>query len=422
MDVVEPFISDNFSKKEKPSKPIISIHTREPRDSAKIIKTFYLKYPQYRWITFRDMRGIKQEDFANFLKESYVSVWVDSESGFGTYPLESMISGTPVIGKVPNLKPEWMNEENGVWTYQFNEIVDIIANYTQNWLEDNISEELHAKMQETGLKYASKEKFDVSVILPINSSMNKNFDELFDRAIKSLEIQNLGINELVIVHSGEDNLKSFLNKYEFSGLTVNLIQNDGDFDFCTQVNLGVKNAKSKWVSILEFDDEYSSIWFKNVRRFAEAYPEVDTFLPLVVDTDEKGMFVGFTNEATFAASLNTEIGYLNNDVLLSYQNFQTSGMVIKKSTFESIGGFKPSMKLTFVYELLLRLTYNSTKIMTIPRIGYKHMNLREGSIFWNYKNGEEKISDNEVQFWIESAKKEHFFTNDRNIKYVSEEV
>ena len=134
------------------------------------------------------------------------------------------------------------------------------------------------------------------------------------------------------------------------------------------------------------------------------------------------MFVGFTNEATFAASLNTEIGYLNNDVLLSYQNFQTSGMVIKKSTFESIGGFKPSMKLTFVYELLLRLTYNSTKIMTIPRIGYKHMNLREGSIFWNYKNGEEKISDNEVQFWIESAKKEHFFTNDRNIKYVSEEV
>jgi hypothetical protein len=134
------------------------------------------------------------------------------------------------------------------------------------------------------------------------------------------------------------------------------------------------------------------------------------------------MFVGFTNEATFAASLNAEIGYLNNDVLLSYQNFQTSGMVIKKSTFENIGGFKPSMKLTFVYELLLRLTYNATKIMTIPRIGYKHMNLREGSIFWNYKNGEEKISDNEVQFWIESAKKEHFFTNDRNIKYVSEEV
>ena len=67
--------------------------------------------------------------------------------------------------------------------------------------------------------------------------------------------------------------------------------------------------------------------------------------------------------------------------------------------------------------ILLRLTYNSVKIMTIPKIGYKHMNLREGSIFWNYKNGDLKITDDEVSFWIESAKKEHFFTADRGITY-----
>ncbi len=60
--------------------------------------------------------------------------------------------------------------------------------------------------------------------------------------------------------------------------------------------------------------------------------------------------------------------------------------------------------------------------MTIPKIGYKHTNLREGSIFWNYKNGESKLTDDEVSFWINSAKKEHFFTNDRNIKYVAESV
>jgi hypothetical protein len=64
------------------------------------------------------------------------------------------------------------------------------------------------------------------------------------------------------------------------------------------------------------------------------------------------MFVGFTNEATFAASLNSEIGYLTNDVLMAYQNFQSSGMVIKNQYLEN-GGFKPSMKLTFVYEFLL---------------------------------------------------------------------
>ena len=267
-----------------------------------------------------------------------------------------------------------------------------------------------------------KEKLDVSVILPINSSKQRDFDILFDRAVKSLQIQLTDINELVIVHTDEDGLKSKLEGYDYSGITVNFIENKGDFDFSSQVNLGVKNAKSKWVSILEFDDEYSSIWFKNVNRFVKAYPEVDAFLPLVVDTDEKGMFVGFTNEATFAASLNSEIGYLTNDVLMAYQNFQSSGMVIKKETYLESGGFKSSMRLTFVYEFLLRLTYNSVNIMTIPRIGYKHMNLREGSIFWNYKNGNEKISDKEVSFWIESAKKEHFFTSDRNIKFEPEQA
>ena len=104
-DIVEPFINEYFSPKTLPSKPIVSIHTREQRDTMKIIKSFYLKYPQYRWITFRDMRGLNQKEFGDYLKDSFVSIWVDDTSGFGTFPLESMLSKTPVIGKVPNMKP-----------------------------------------------------------------------------------------------------------------------------------------------------------------------------------------------------------------------------------------------------------------------------------------------------------------------------
>ena len=188
----------------------------------------------------------------------------------------------------------------------------------------------------------------------------------------------------------------------------------------------LKQAKNaKYLQAVKFLDDaaiYSQMGFKNVDEYIKTYPDVESFLPLVVDTDDKGVFVGFTNEATFAVSINTEMGYLTNDTLMNYQNFQSSGMVIKKSTFENNGGLKPSIKLTFVYEYLLRLTYNSVKIMTIPRIGYKHMNLRQGSIFWNYKNGENILTDDEVSFWIESAKKEHFFVSDRNIKYEPQEV
>jgi hypothetical protein len=267
-----------------------------------------------------------------------------------------------------------------------------------------------------------KLKFEVSVILPINTTKHRGFDELFERCIKSLHGQTVGIDELVIVHSDDSSLKEKLESFDFSGLTVSLVENTGEVDFATQVNLGVEKAKNKWVSLYEFDDEYSTIWFKNVKRYSEAYPEVSAFLPIVVDTDEKGVFAGFTNEATFAVSLNSEMGILTNDVLMNYQNFQSSGMVIKREDFLNNGGFKKNIKLTFVYEFLLRLTYNSLKLMTIPRIGYKHTNLREGSIFWSYKFGNEKISDNEVSFWLESAKKEHFFSTDRDIKYVPENV
>lgn len=263
---------------------------------------------------------------------------------------------------------------------------------------------------------------NVSVILPIESYKHKNFEELFTASIKSIQNQTTAVNELVLVHSDEEALTSYLKNFDFSGLTVNLVENTGNTDFSSQMNLGVENAKSEWVSFLEFDDEYASIWFKNVKRYVEAYPNVKGFLSLVVDVDDKGVFAGFTNEATFAASMNTEIGMLTNEVLLNYQNFQSSGMVIKKETYQEMGGFKPSMKLTFVYEFLLRLTYNSVDMMTIPRIGYKHVNLREGSIFWNYKNGEQRVTDDEVKFWLDAAKKEHFFIEDRNIKYEPSEV
>ena len=261
------------------------------------------------------------------------------------------------------------------------------------------------------------EKFDVSVILPIKSSKANGFAEYFEKAITSLKNQTKKINELIIVHTDETSLVEFLGSFDFGDLKVNKIVWTKDPNFSEQVNHGVRSSESKWISLFEFDDEYSSLWFKNVKKYAESFPQVQAFLPVVVETNEQGVFAGFTNEATFAANFSQEIGFLTNDTLQNYQNFQTAGCVIKKSVIEDFGGFKSSIKLTFVYEFLLRLTYNSVSIMTIPKLGYKHTNMREGSIFWNYKFGEEKMIEDEVSFWIQTAKKEYFFVEDRNIKY-----
>jgi len=266
------------------------------------------------------------------------------------------------------------------------------------------------------------EKFDVSVILPIKSSSAIDFNDYFTKCIESIKNQKVKINELVIVHGNDTNLVEYLKSFDFGDLNVSKHEWTQEPNFAKQMNYGVAAAKSKWVSLFEFDDEYSNIWFKNVETYSKAYPDTDVFLPVVVDTDEKGLFAGFTNEATFAMNISTEMGVLSNETLQNYQNFQISGMVIKRQTYQDWGGLKSSFKLTFGYEFFLRLTHNSVKIMTIPKIGYKHINLRTGSIFWNYKNGESVLSSDEVKFWVDSAKKEYFFINDRAIKYETQNV
>ena len=162
ISIIPNAISDKFSKDEDSLQPpVMLIHTRDPRDTMKLVKSFYTKYPQFRWITFRDMRGMSMDDFSNNMKEACGAVWVDDISGFGTFPLECMKSGVPVIGKIPNLKPEWLEEENGFWTYEFNSLVDVINAFVKTWLEDGLPETLYEKMDSTVEKYDTKTQSDM---------------------------------------------------------------------------------------------------------------------------------------------------------------------------------------------------------------------------------------------------------------------
>jgi len=181
IDVIEPCISDNFKKNEFPPKTIINIHTRDPRDTANLIKSFYIKFPQYRWITFRDLRGLSEVEFADAMKDSFVSIWVDQTSSFGTFPLESMKMGIPVLGLVPDITPSWMNEDNGLWVNNKTIIIDVLSDFIQNWLEDNLNPTLFEQMEKTMETISTVEKFENDTI--------KLFSEIFEKRITSFEDQ-----------------------------------------------------------------------------------------------------------------------------------------------------------------------------------------------------------------------------------------
>ncbi len=48
--------------------------------------------------------------------------------------------------------------------------------------------------------------FNVSIILPIRSAVVRDFDDYFEKAILSLKQQQTNINELIIVHTSEEQL------------------------------------------------------------------------------------------------------------------------------------------------------------------------------------------------------------------------
>lgn len=260
-------------------------------------------------------------------------------------------------------------------------------------------------------------KSNISVVLPIHQLVSEKETTLFNNAITSVINQETQVDELIIVVPTGSEVENTMKTFDFGKAKniVRVVSNPNGSDFQTQINYGISEVKTEWFSFLEFDDEYSIKWFKNVVTYREAHNDVEVFMPIVVDINAKdGAFIGLTNEAVWANSFSDELGILDNNALLSFQNFNIDGFVMKKSTFDAWGGFKKNIKLTFIYEFLLRITVNGVKVMVIPRFGYKHQNQREGSLFANY-GAEMNIV--EANWWLEQAKKEYFHSRERDIKY-----
>jgi glutaredoxin-related protein len=204
VDVVNPFIFSGFTASQLPNKPMIGIHSREQRDSIKIIKSFYLKYPQFRWFGFRDLRSLSREDFAVALKECCLGVWIDNTASFGTFPLEAMSCGIPVIGKIPNKIPEWMNDENGIWLGDETEIIDQICKFVQHWMEDNVPETFTAKLGETVGEY-SREKTKGQLLKTMTTYVDGRLEALEEALTKlkeKLEEENEVHRDTTDSHAG----------------------------------------------------------------------------------------------------------------------------------------------------------------------------------------------------------------------------
>jgi hypothetical protein len=260
---------------------------------------------------------------------------------------------------------------------------------------------------------------NITTILPIHQ-YNEKIEFLLTNAIKSIECQKEieSFPKVLIVCPTHVRkiVEEFLKiNFKDTNLHIKLLENDVNTSFQAQINFAVNHVDTDYFSILEFDDEYSDLYFKNHSIYINAYPNIDLFLSMVVEVDEKRRKLKFTNETVWSKQFvgeNGELGFLNIKSLNQYTDFKICGGVFKKEEFLGCGGLKTNIELSFQYELLLRMLNNGSKIYTIPKVCYMHNATREDSLFAKYMKN---MSMGERKFWFETAKKEYSFFNDREI-------
>jgi glycosyltransferase involved in cell wall biosynthesis len=133
------------------------------------------------------MRGLSEKEFANVFQDCFLSVWIDETSSYGTFPLESMKCGVPVLGLTPNMVPQWMNSDNGLWVNNKIQMVDFVADFLQNWLEDNVKDSLYEEMLKTVENLPTKEYFEEKSVSLFEGYINTRLTS-FEEQLTKLEI------------------------------------------------------------------------------------------------------------------------------------------------------------------------------------------------------------------------------------------
>lgn len=153
--VLAPSIDENiFKPSGKIKKPIVAVSARDQSHLMNLAKHFYTTYPQYKMVSFKDMRDLSRKDFASVLDEAFLGVWIDRVAGFGTFPIECAKVNTPFIALVPDMIPEYAHEDRGVWVSSQLDLADVVAKFVASWLEDKVPVELMAGIGELATQYS----------------------------------------------------------------------------------------------------------------------------------------------------------------------------------------------------------------------------------------------------------------------------
>lgn len=174
--IVSPSIKKIFRGNDNPRKLIINVVSKEQSDVNQIVKPFYWKNPLYKWVSFRDLRGVSQEVFSEALREAAITIWIDDKTNFGYSLLEALRCGGLVLAKVPTNPSDWMIEdgkltESVIWFDNIDDVPSMIASAVRSWTLDKVPADVYEEQSK--------------------------FDSLYTEETQEAEIEQVYVKELI---------------------------------------------------------------------------------------------------------------------------------------------------------------------------------------------------------------------------------
>ena len=115
----------------------------------------------------------------------------------------------------------------------------------------------------------------ITTIIPVDK-FDESIKSMLEMAVKShIETSKDTTANLMFVGPKEvmDQIK------ELKLTDAEYVENENSW-FSAQINAAVKKVKTDYFAILEYDDEFTPIWFKNVEKYFETGDDIAVYLPL----------------------------------------------------------------------------------------------------------------------------------------------
>jgi hypothetical protein len=133
-------------------------------------------------VSFRDLRDLPKEKFAEALREAAVTIYVDEYASFGYTALEAIKSGNIVIAKSTENELPWAVSDGNyndsvIWFDSFNEIDKMIASVVRSWITDKVP----SKITEDGkkvLEQYSEERTKTEMLNYIHDIIQKRKEDI----------------------------------------------------------------------------------------------------------------------------------------------------------------------------------------------------------------------------------------------------